>query len=76
MTNTFSVVNVNYMKKFYCCFPIYVDELNKLTFDHYKLLVNVCDINERYFYFRVAIFCRSTVFELSSIINGKIFDFI
>ena len=73
MSNTFSVQNVNYMKKFYSCFPIYFKELNFLTFEHYKLLVDVIESSERYFYFRIALFCNSDVSELKEIIDGKMY---
>ena len=76
MSETFSIQNINYMKKFYSSFPIYFNELNKLTFEHYKLLVNVVEKKERYFYFRVALFCNSSVFELKEIINEEIYYFI
>ena len=76
MSNTFSIGNVNYMKKFYCCFPNYIDMLDKLSFEHYKLLVDISELNERYFYFRVALFCRSSVLELKELINDKIYLFI
>lgn len=74
MSETFSVNNIHYMKRFYSCFPIYVEELNKLTFEHYKLLVNVYDAKTRYFYFRVALFCRSSVEELKGIILNDVYN--
>ena len=76
MTNVFSVGNVNYMKKFYCCFPIYVKALNQLSFEHYKLLVDISVVNKRYFYFRVALFCRSSVEELSYLIYNDLYSYI
>lgn len=69
----FSISNVRYMEKFYKCFPIYYDELNKLTFEHYKLLVNVSDVTRRYFYYRVALFCRSSVVELRQFIGEDMY---
>ena len=73
MSSTFSLDNVHYMIKLYLCFPIYYDELNKLTFEHYRLLVNISDISKRYFYFRVALFCRSSVAELNNLILNDIY---
>ena len=73
MSDTFSIGNINYMKKFYCCFPNYIDMLNKLSFEHYKLLVDVGGLEERYFYFRVALFCRSSVLELKELINEDMY---
>lgn len=74
MSSTFSLRNVHYMKKIYLCFPIYYEELNELSFEHYKLLVNISDNNKRYFYFRVALFCRSTVEELGNLILNDFYS--
>ena len=76
MSKTFSIGNINYMKKFYKCFPNYYKELEELSFDHYKLLVDISGLEERYFYFRIALFCRSTVSELSEIINEDTYFYI
>ena len=73
MSETFSICNVRYMKKFYCCFPIYMKELDNLSFEHYKLLVDINDIKKRYFYFRVALFCRSSVEELKYIVENDLY---
>lgn len=70
-SRTFSMNNVKYMEKFYKSFPIYYDSLSKLTFEHYKLLVDVNDLESRYFYYRVALFCRSSVEELRYIISNN-----
>lgn len=76
MSDTFSIRNIKYMKKFYSCFPIYIKELDKLSFEHYKLLVDVSDVTRRYFYFRVAMFCRSSVFELKHIISSDLYSYL
>lgn len=69
----FSVRNIKYMEKFYKCFPIYYEELNKLSFEHYKLLVDICEVQKRYFYYRLALFCRSSVLELQQIITSNVY---
>lgn len=76
MSETFSIENVKYMKRFYICFPIYYNKLNTLSFEHYKLLVDVNDNAARYFYFRVAMFCRSSVDELNYYISNNMYSFI
>lgn len=76
MSNTFSIGNINYMRKFYCCFPNYYKALDKLSFEHYKLLVDINEVEERYFYFRVALFCRSTIEELDEIIREDTYYYI
>ena len=57
------------MKKFYCSFPVFLDRLNELSFEHYKLIVDVSDLKKRYFYFWLALFCRSDVVQLSKYIE-------
>lgn len=73
MTQAFSTENVHYMKKFYQCFPIYLPELNKLKWEHYLELLKIDDTKERYFYLRVAMFCKSSVLELRDFINNDIY---
>ena len=73
MSETFSRENVNYMKRFYQCFPIYIDELNKLVWEHYVELLKINNSKERYFYLRIAMFCKSSVLELRDFINNDIY---
>ena len=73
MTQAFSTENVHYMKKFYQCFPIYLPELNKLKWEHYLELLKIDDTKERYFYLRVAMFCKSSVLEIRDFINNDIY---
>ena len=74
MSKTFSRENVHYMKRFYECFPIYISELNKLNWEHYLELLKISNLNERYFYLRVAIFCKSSVLELRDVINNNVYN--
>ena len=74
MSTTFSVSNINYMKKFYNCFPLYIEKLSDLSFEHYKLLVNINEFSKRYFYFRIAMFCRSSVEELDLMISNDLYE--
>ncbi len=76
MSDTFSRSNIAYMKRLYVSFPIYFVALEKLSFDHYKLLVNISEMKRRYFYFRLSIFCRSTVDELRFNIINNLYDVI
>lgn len=76
MSNTFSISNVHYMRKFYYYFPIYISELDKLSFEHYKLLINITEVDRRYFYFRLAMFCRSSVDELNQMISNNLYNYI
>ena len=76
MSSTFSISNINYMKRFYSCFPLYINKLNNLSFEHYKLLIHICELEERYFYFWVAMFCRSSVEELKLMISNNLYEYI
>lgn len=73
MSKTFSRENVNYMRKFYQCFPIYIDELNKLNWEHYLELLKISNLKERYFYLKTTIFCKGSVKDLKDIINKNIY---
>ena len=74
MSQTFSLENIHYMKQFYQCFPIYVPELNKLKWEHYLVLLKINDSKERYFYLKIAIFCKSSVCELKDVINENVYN--
>ena len=62
------------MKKFYCSFPIYLDRFSELSFDHYKLIVDINDLKSRYFYFGLALFCRSDVRQLERSIQDDLYE--
>ena len=66
----FSIQNVKYMMKFYYLFPIYYPELNNLSWNHYCLILDNSTKEEQYFYFRVALFCGSSVEELEKLVNN------
>ena len=72
----FSIDNVHYMEKFYKAFPVFLNRFTELSFEHYKLIVDVSDLEKRYFYFWLAIFCRSSVSQLRSIISNDLYNFI
>ena len=74
MSQTFSRENIHFMKKFYQYFPIYIPELNKLKWEHYVELLKIGDSKKRYFYLRIAIFCKGSVLELKDVINNNIYD--
>ncbi len=74
-TNSFSVFNVKMLERFYCTFPIYASRLNELTWDHYIELFRISDFSRRYFYFEVALFCRSSVLDLRTIIDNDVYSF-
>lgn len=64
------------MKKFYCYFPIFTYQLEKLSWEHYVELMQISEVSTLYFYFRVALFCRSSVEELHYIICHHYYELI
>lgn len=75
-SNSFSIFNIKMMQKFYCTFPIFNLKLNELTWDHYIELLKINDLSERYFYFGIALFCRSNISDLKLIIGNDIYNYI
>lgn len=76
MSNTYTRYNIKMMRNFYYCFPNFVSGMNVLHWEHYLRLVTISDAKERYFYFRVAIFCRSNVKDLQWMIDNKLYEVI
>lgn len=74
MSEVFARSNVRCMNKFYCAFPIYYKSLEGLCWEHYLLLINIIDREVRYFYYRVALFCRSSVKELVCLIDNDYYN--
>ncbi len=72
-SSLFSRDNLKYMSNFYRIFPIYFDYLNKLSWNHYRLILNINEYDEQYFYFRIALFCRSSEDELNYLISNNYF---
>ena len=49
----FTRENIKYMELFYLSFPIFYKRLENISWDQYKLLLNINYLEERFFYFRV-----------------------
>lgn len=62
--------NIYYMKKFFLCFPIYSERFDNLSWKHFKILLRLTNNRIRYFYLSIALFCNSSVEELSNIITN------
>jgi hypothetical protein len=61
------------MKSFYLNFPIYYKTLEKIDWNQYKVLLNIIDKDERYFYFRLSLLYNSNYSEMLEFINNKYF---
>ena len=70
-SSIFSLENIRLMRRFYCFFPMYIDSMNKLNWEHYKILVNIFDKNERMFYYQLAIFCKCNDYELNELVKNS-----
>lgn len=72
--DTFSYYNVQLMKCFYLCFPIFRHQLLQLDWKHYKLLVIISDSMKRQFYFHVCLFCMLTYQQLQICIESLLYE--
>lgn len=55
----FTRENIHLMKRFYLNFPIYYSSLEKISWEQYKLLLSICNHEERFFYFRLSLLFES-----------------
>ena len=76
ITSCFTRENIRYMKKFYCVFPMYYDVLNKLSWEHYKILLNINNKDNLYFYYRISLFCNSSLEELIYLVSNNFYEII
>ncbi len=74
MTECFSRENINLMKRLYLCFPIFNDRLLELDWEHYLELLNISDNRKRMFYYKIALFCHSSIYELKFSINNYFYE--
>jgi len=72
-SNSFSYVNVLFMKKFYLYFPIYNKIFGKLTWDYYLELLKINNKKIAYFYFRVCVFCSLSLSDLKNMLSCDIY---
>ncbi len=69
----FSRENINYMKKFYLAFPIYIKKYNVLSWNHFKILLGVNNRVIRNFYLNIVLFCNSNTVELEQLISSCVY---
>lgn len=74
LSETFSIYNVQLMKCFYLCFPIFRKQLLELNWEHYTLLFSVSDFGRRMFYFHICIFCKFTISQLQFAIEQQLYE--
>ncbi len=74
ITDSFSRTNLYLMELFYLFFPIFYQDLFKLSWDHYVQLIKIFNYDERMFYFRLSLFGNFNSFELAEGIFNHYYD--
>lgn len=69
----FTRENIHLMKRFYMNFPIYYKEMNKVSWDQYRLLLMIKNKKERLFYYALSLFFSADYKELSEFIDNQYF---
>ena len=67
----FTRENIHFMKRFYMNFPIFSSFLEKISWEQHKVLLTICDRNERYFYFRLTLLFHSDYHEMLDFIQNE-----
>ncbi len=62
------------MYLFYITYPIYNNNLDRLTWRQHLLLLNINNKIERYFYYKLSLFCNSNYDELNRLIYLNTFN--
>ena len=70
----YSRENISIMRNFYLCFPIYINNYDKLSWNHFKLLINIREKIIRNFYLRIVLFCNSSEEDLITYINSSLYS--
>lgn len=65
--------NIKYMEMFYLNFPIYYSKLNDMSWEQYKLLLDIENKKERLFYFYLSLFFNSDLEETRDFIFNNYF---
>lgn len=69
----FSCGNIIFMRKFYRYFPIFLDEMNKLSWDSYLELLKLKNQKACYFYFNLSLFCNYDFEDLKLLIDSNLY---
>ncbi len=62
------------MYLFYNTYPIYTSNLDKISWKQHLLLLSINNRIERYFYYKLSLFCKSNYVELRYLIYLDIFN--
>ncbi|MBQ8131095.1 MAG: hypothetical protein IJ193_01230 [Bacilli bacterium] len=66
--------NIRYMKRFYSYFPIYCKSFEKISWNHFKVILNIDSSKKRNFYLYLYLFLRCSTDELEQLIRMKSYE--
>ena len=69
----FTRENIKYMEIFYLNFPMFFDDLMKISWEQYLMLFKISDKKERYFYFKLSLLFKSNCDETREFIDNNYF---
>lgn len=67
----FTRENIHFMKRFYLNFPIFYSSLEKISWEQYKLLLEIDNREERIFYFQISLLFESDYNETVDFIKNQ-----
>lgn len=68
---SFSYNNLVCMRKFYLCFPVYLDKFENISWKYYLKLLDINNSSIAKFYLKVCLFCDMDYESLNSMINSN-----
>ena len=66
--------NIKYMEKFYLNFPIFYKKLGNISWEQYKLLLNIKSKKERFFYFRLMLLFKNDYYESLELLKNNYYN--
>ena len=74
LSSTFSFGQIQKMRCFYLSFPKFMPILSYLSWNHYQQLIFIRDVDKKYFYFFISLFCFFFLLELESAISNQLYE--
>lgn len=74
LSSTFSFHQIQKMRCFYLSFPKFIPALTYLSWNHYHHLVFIDDVDKKYFYFFISLFCFLLPSELELAISNQLYE--
>ena len=67
----FTRENIWFMENLYKTFPVFFKELNYLSWNQHKYLLQITDLDERYFYFNITMFFKYNYEETKLLLENN-----